>query len=48
MGLSTICFLAEMRVIQDGETVAGMASVLSAAVAIWHKDEKEGGNRDGR
>lgn len=43
MGLATICTLAAMHVIQDGETTAGIASVLSAAVAIWHKDDTGGG-----
>lgn len=47
MGLATVCTLAGMHVIQDGETTAAMASVLSAAVAIWHKDDSEGGNKNG-
>lgn len=49
MGLSTVCVLAGMHVIQDGETTAGIASVLSAAVAIWHKDsnDSEGGKPNG-
>ena len=46
MGLTTICTLAGMHVIQDGETTAGIASVLSASVAIWHKDDSEGGGKN--
>lgn len=44
LGLASVCTLAGMHVIQDGETTAGIASVLSAAVAIWHKDNTDGDN----
>lgn len=47
MGLATVCTLASMHVIADGETTASMSAVLTAAVAIWHKDNGEGGNKDG-
>ena len=49
MGMATICILAFNHVIQDGETIGAMASVLSASVAIGHKDDNsgEGGNTNG-
>lgn len=49
LGMATICCLAFSHVIQDGETIGAMASVLSASVAIGHKDDSsgEGGDKDG-
>lgn len=46
MGLATVCTLAAMHVIADGETTASMSAVLTAAVAIWHKND-EGGEGHG-
>lgn len=43
MGFSTVIFLAYTHVIVDGETISAIAAVLTSAVAIHRKEDKENG-----